>query len=104
MSNSIFIEPIDSSYIIETVRKSKISSGHNEISTKILQKTISEINIPITHMINRSLDSGIVPDQLKITKVIPICKASDSSQLQNYHPISLLPAFSKLFEKICIIK
>ena len=55
-------------------------------------------------MINRLLDSGIVPDQLKIAKVIPIYKASDSSQLQNYHPISLLPAFSKLFEKICIIK
>ena len=63
------------------------------------QETISEIIIPITHIINRSLDSDIVPDQLKITKVIPIHKASDSSQLQNYRPISLLPAFSKLFEK-----
>ena len=64
------------------------------------KKTISEIINPITHIINRSSDSGIVPDQLKIVKVIPIYKASDSSQLQNYRPISLLPAFSKLFERI----
>ena len=33
ISDSIFIEPVDSSYIIETVRnfKSKLSSGHDEI-------------------------------------------------------------------------
>jgi len=36
------------------------------------KKTISEIINPITHIINRSSDSGIVPDQLKIAKVIPI--------------------------------
>jgi len=34
--------------------------------------------------------------QLKIAKFIPIYKASDSSQLPDYRPISLLPAFSKL--------
>ena len=97
--DSIIIEPVDSSYIIETVRKlkSKLSSGHDEISTKLLQETLSEIIIPMTHIINRSLDSGIAPDQIK---VIPIYKASDSSQLQNYRPISLLPPFSKLFEII----
>jgi len=104
--DSIIIEPVDSSYIIETVRKlkSKLSSGHDEISTKLLQETLSEIIVPITHVINRSLDSGIVPDQLKFAKVIPIYKASDSSQLQNYRPISLLTAFSKLIEKIMYYK
>jgi hypothetical protein len=102
ISNSIFIEPVDSSYIIETANKlqPKLSSVHDEISPKLLKETLSEIIIPITHIINRSLDSGIVPDQLKIAKVIPIYKASDSDQLRNYRPISLLPAFSKLIEKI----
>jgi hypothetical protein len=101
--NSILIEPVDSSYIIETANP-KLSSGHDEISTKFLKETLSEIIIPIPHIINRSLDSGIVPDQLKIAKVIPIYKASDSDQLRNYRPISLLPAFSKLIEKKCITK
>ena len=95
---SLFIN----SCIIETANKlkPKLSSGHDEISTKLLQETISEIIIPITHIINRSLESGIVPDQLKIANVIPIYKASDPDRLQNYRPISLLPAFSKLIEKI----
>ena len=55
---------------------------------------------PITYIINKSLDTGIIPDDFKIAKVIPIYKSSDPSLLKNYHPISLLPAFSKLLEKI----
>ena len=37
---------------------------------------------------------------MKIAKVVPIYKSSDSTILQNYRPVSLLPAFSKLLEKI----
>ena len=55
---------------------------------------------PLTYIINKSLDTGIIPDDLKIAKVIPIYKSSDPSLLKNYRPISLLPAFSKLLEKI----
>ena len=31
---------------------------------------------------------------------MPICKSADKDQLSNYRPISLLPAFSKVFEKV----
>ena len=55
---------------------------------------------PLTYILNKSLDTGIIPDDLKIAKVIPIYKSSDPSLLKNYRPISLLPAFSKLLEKI----
>ena len=92
---------IVSSYIIETANrlKPKLSSGHDEISTKLLQEILSDISIPITHIINRSLDSSRVPDQLKLPKVIPIYKALDLNQLQNHCPISLVLAFSKLIKK-----
>ena len=97
----MFIEPITSnSIILPTCKlKTKLSSGHDDISSKLLKETIFHIVHPITHIINISFNTGIVPDQLQIAKVVPIYKASDNSLLNNYRPISLLPIFSKLLEK-----
>ena len=106
IANSMYIEPVESYQVIEVVKKlkPKNSSGHDEISTKLVNNTISNIILPLTHIINISLQNGIVPDQLKIAKVIPVYKSSDADQIKNYRPISLLPAFSKIFEKLCIIR
>ena len=51
-------------------------------------------------IINQSLRTGIFPDKLKIAKVIPIYKNSDENVFGNYRPISLLPAISKVFERV----
>ena len=58
------------------------------------------ISAPLVDIINLSLLKGIFPDKLKIAKVIPVYKAEDPSLFVNYRPISLLPVFSKLFEKV----
>ena len=42
------------------------------------------------------------PESLKITKVIPVIKADDPTLFSNYRSISILPAFSKLFEKVML--
>ena len=100
--DSIFIEPIESLHILAITRKlkPKVSCGHDSISTKLVKDTIDDIIQPLTHVVNRSIVTGIVPKQLKVAKVIPIYKAADKEQLKNYRPISLLPAFSKIFEKV----
>ena len=51
-------------------------------------------------MINQTLFTGKFPDQLKIAKVIPCFKKGDTFSCDNYRPISLLPSFSKIFEKV----
>ncbi len=55
---------------------------------------------PITVIINQMINNVIFPDKLKIGKIIPIQKIEDESLLTNYRPISLLPAISKVFEKV----
>jgi len=104
--NSIFIEPVEPFHVLEIINKlkPKTSTGHDGIPMKIVKLTANFILGPLTHIINKSLSTGIVPKDLKIAKVIPIYKAADNRLLQNYRPISLLPAFSKIYEKIVFNK
>ena len=52
------------------------------------------------HIMNLSLRTGIFPDCLKLARVTPILKGSDSTNAGNHRPISVLPIFRKIFEKV----
>jgi len=72
--------------IVKTLKR-KITSRFEEISSKRIKETISNIPPPLTHIINRSLNTGVVPDQIKLAKVIPVFKVSDANELNNYRRI-----------------
>ena len=79
--------------------KGKSSIGHDSISSKLLNYVRGEIAYPLSVAINSSLAIGIVPDILKLAKVIPLYKAKYRQLLTNYRPISLLPSLSKVPER-----
>ena len=88
--------------ILDTVKdlSSKTSCGYDNTSTQLLKLIIPSISQSISLIVNQSLNTGIFPDNLKIAKVIPLFKKGDTHTFDNYRPISLLPAISKIFEKI----
>jgi hypothetical protein len=80
--------------------KAKHSYGYDEIPTTILKVSAPFISSPLTYICNRSLSSGIFPTRLKFSLVKPVFKSRDKHNIANYRPISLLTAFSKVFEKV----
>ena len=84
--------------IIESL-KTKSSCGDDGLSTKLFKEITNEICSSITLIVNQMITTGIFPDSLKIAKIIPIFKKGDIEITENYRPISILPAISKIFEK-----
>ena len=80
--------------------KASTSEGFDNISTKMLKQTMKEVATPLAHIVNLSLSHGIFPDDMKLAKIVPIFKNGNTKLFNNYRPISILPAFSKILEKI----
>ena len=99
---SIFLSPVSKNEILEIVNnlKDKKSAGHDGIDNYLLKKIITSIVDPLTHLLNFSITSGLVPKNMKIAKVIPIFKKGDKQEVNNYRPISLLTGISKILERI----
>jgi hypothetical protein len=66
----------------------------------LIKESIDLIAKPLAHIVNLSISSGIFPDFLKIARVIPVFKSGDRRLMSNYRPVSVLPIFSKIFERV----
>ena len=74
--------------------------GVEEISSNIVIKSMHYLITPLLHIFNLSLKQGIFPESFKTARVIPVFKSGDPSNVSNYRPISILPRFSKILERI----
>ena len=55
---------------------------------------------PLCCIFERCLETGIYPSQWKKLNIIPVHKKGCKQNQKNYRPISLLPVFGTLFEKL----
>jgi len=100
--NSFSFTPATPDEVLDVIHKlkPKTSKGHDNISPKLVKQNSLFISTPLAHIANLSFLNGTFPNDLKIAKVIPIYKSNDNRNFSNYRPISLLPAFSKILEKL----
>jgi len=66
----------------------------------LLKDAAGVIAKPLTFIINSSLETGVVPTEWKMAKVIPIFKSGSMAEIDNYRPISILPTLSKILERM----
>ena len=100
--NSFVLYPTTPEEICQTAASmpNKESCGYDDISIATMKIAIPFISTPLARVINNSFSQGIVPDSTKVAKILPLFKSGDQSLLSNYRLISLLPSFSKIFERL----
>ena len=85
--------------IINALDGKKSSDIHN-ISPDLVILTNHAIAQSLTIIFNRCIKEGHFPCEMKKAKIIPLHKGDSVLSVLNYRPISLLPIFSKIFEKL----
>ena len=56
--------------------------------------------LPLLIIFRSILETSLYPEQWKLANVVPIHKKEDKQLVENYRPISLLPIYGKIFEKL----
>ena len=101
-SHSFFLSPVTAEEVTTAIVSLSNSSSTDfyDLNSKLIKSTIDIIIIPLTFLINLCFAEGYFPEALKYTKVIPLFKKGDSSSIDNYRPISIVPIFGKIIEII----
>ena len=84
--------------------ESKASQDLDGISIKLLKAVRHAISVPLSHIFNMSLETGIFPEKFKTSRIVPIFKCGDTKNVDNYRPIALVSTLSKILEKMVAIQ
>lgn len=100
--SSVFLKPLSVSELISIISSLKNSKavGHDDLRTDVIKKNAYIIAKPLAHALNLSLVQGSFPDILKKSVVKPLHKKGTKTDMGNYRPVTIVPIFSKIFEKV----
>ena len=76
------------------------ASSYNDIPVKNLRQHSDICSPVLLPIINNAILQSIFPDKLKPAQITPLHKKDDITNKANFRPISLLPAVSKVFERV----
>ena len=97
--SSIFLEDCTVSEVYDVLNGLENNKA-SDIPINIVKKSSSIITPVLVGTFNHCMKIGIFPESLKVGKITPIFKKGDAQLLENYRPVSTLPIFGKIFEKI----
>ena len=91
---------VDNINIILNSMSANKATGLDDLSPRFVKDGARVIAPMITHIVNMSIRQGIIPDDLKRARVIPIHKKGRRTDPSMYRPISILSTISKVMEKV----
>ena len=99
VESSIFLEDCTSAEISDIIKDLQNGKA-SDIPVKVIKRSSKIICSLLSKFINSDMSRGVFPEELKIGKISPIFKKDNPELLENYRPVSTLPIFGKIFEKV----
>jgi hypothetical protein len=97
--DTIYLAPCDE-YEIQKIVKGLDNGKASDISVTVLKRSSALLSVHLTEFFNSFLEKGVFPNILKTGCITPVFKKGDSKFFDNYRPVSTLPIFGKIFEKL----
>ena len=97
--NSFFLRECDTTDIVGIVGELKNGKA-SDISVTLIKTSIKLLSHHMCGFFNWFLANGIFPTVLKMGNITPVHKKGDARYFDNYRPVSTLPIFGKILEKI----
>ena len=93
---------ISSEQILSIIRSLNPDKAHgwDDISVRMIKLCDKALVFPLKLIFENCLRKGVFPEKWKIANVVPVHKKNEKNLKENYRPISLLPIFGKILEKL----
>ena len=103
--NTFEMRPTDVHEVIKVIKGLKNKgNGLLDISVKTIKNNSHVFAVHIVILYSCLIEKCVYPNSIKIAKVVPVHKAGPYDIIDNFRPISNLPVFSKIFEKLTHIR
>lgn len=104
--NHVELERVDEQDITKAVKKlkNKMTAGVDNVPSFFIKDCCGALTAPLLRIFNKIIETRTFPDLWKVSKVVPVLKKGDSTNVANYRPISILCNFVKIFEMIIYSK
>ena len=101
-SAGLVLQPVTLPNLSESLRElsSSRAVGMDGIPLFAIRNCFAVIAPHLLHLINVSIVTRVFPSAWKMASVVPIHKSGPRDSASNFRPISILPALSKLCEKV----
>ena len=84
---------------VKNVKTNK-ATGHDQIPAQAVKEPAEILCQPFSCLVNFLFEMGKVPSSWKLGEIVPLHKKDCMLTKTNYHPITILPVLSKVFEKL----
>ena len=98
-TSSIFLNDCDVPEVMKVISELK-NGKSSDIPIHVIKQSSQVIAPYLVNYFNTCMQQGFFPDELKTGRISPIYKKDDEQLLENYRPVSTLPVFGKILEKL----